>query len=92
MPEVIFIKGVVICDTVGKLDVNRRESRFQKLKIYEQSACPAVAVDKRMYAFELNMEEWPGLEVAATVNRGKAAVWSGGNKASYITVPFIPER
>ncbi|MCR4751631.1 MAG: CocE/NonD family hydrolase [Eubacterium sp.] len=43
-------------------------------------------------SYELNMEEWPGLEVAATVNRGKAAVWSGGDKASYITVPFIPER
>lgn len=41
---------------------------------------------------ELNKEEWPDLEPAATVNKGNAYLYTGGDRASYITVPFIPER
>ena len=38
--------------------------------------------------FEMNKEEWPDLKPAESVNRGKAFIYTGGDKASYITVPF----
>ncbi|MCU6763653.1 Cocaine esterase [uncultured Roseburia sp.] len=42
--------------------------------------------------YEINKEEWPDLEPAASVNRGKAFIYTGGDKASYLTVPWVPGR
>lgn len=42
--------------------------------------------------YEWNKEEWPDLKPAQTVNKGNAFVYTGGDKASYLTAPFIPKR
>lgn len=42
--------------------------------------------------YELNKEEWPDMPPAATVNRGNAVIYTGGQHASYLTVPVIPDR
>lgn len=42
--------------------------------------------------YELNLEEWPELPPAPSVNKGRAFIYTGGQKASYLTVPVIPER
>lgn len=42
--------------------------------------------------YEWNKEEWPDLKPAETVNKGNAFVYTGGDKASCLTVPFIPKR
>lgn len=42
--------------------------------------------------YEMNKEEWPDLEPAASVNKGNAIVYTGGDKASYLTVPFCGKK
>lgn len=39
--------------------------------------------------YEKNKPEWPDLEPMASVNRGKAYIYSGRDKASYITAPLV---
>ena len=56
MFHLIFIKGIVISDPVREFDVDRRIARFHQLQIDKQSACSAVAIDKGMDAFKLNMK------------------------------------
>ena len=52
----IFVKGIVVGDSVCKLNVNRWGSGFHQFQIHKKSACSAVAVDKWVDALKLNMK------------------------------------
>ena len=54
--RVIFVKSFIVRKPVCELNVYRWKAGFHKFKIYKKSSCSAIAIDKRMYSFELYME------------------------------------
>ena len=54
--DVVCVKGVVISDSVGELDVDRRIAGLHQFQIHKQSARSAVSVDKRVDALKLYVE------------------------------------
>ena len=52
----VFIKGVVITDSICKLNINRRISCFHEFKVNKKSSSPPVPINKGVYPFKLNMK------------------------------------
>lgn len=53
--------------------------------VYEKGQALTLIVS----GFEKNKPEWPDMEPAPTVNKGNAFIFSGGERASYVTVPLV---
>ena len=56
MLHMVFVKGVVVGQTVRELNIDGRIARFHQFQIHQQAAGATVTINERMDPFKLDME------------------------------------